>query len=142
MRDNEARKKLEQSEIPFKISFRDFPESDAVWMAVQNSIDKLTPYTRTMRILSCDVVLSKPHRHGNKGSIYHVEIRLHIPGGYIIIDREPEKDHSHEDIYVAIRDAFDALDRKLDAKIQKKRGYVKNHERSLNAVKEIDEFES
>jgi len=97
-------------------------------MAIQDRIDKLISYTNNMKILSCDVVVARPHRQGHKGNIYHIEIRLHVPGDYIIIDKEPEKNHAHEDIYVAVRDAFDALERKLDNFIQKRRGFVKTHE--------------
>jgi len=38
------------------------------------------------------------------------------------------KDHAHEDVYVALRDAFKAARRQLQDSIRKKRGKVKQHE--------------
>ena len=52
--------------------------------------------------------------HHHKGNLYHVRIDISVPGDEIVVSREPHKDHSHEDAYVTIRDAFDAAKRQLD----------------------------
>ncbi|UCE90564.1 MAG: cold shock domain-containing protein [Pseudomonadota bacterium] len=36
--------------------------------------------------------------------------------------------HAHEDAYVAVRDAFDAAQRKLEAYVEQRRGQTKAHE--------------
>ncbi|MBT5811388.1 MAG: hypothetical protein HOI19_13520 [Rhodospirillaceae bacterium] len=51
-----------------------------------------------------------------------------IPGGLEInVGRHHDKDHSHEDVYVAIRDAFGAARRQLQDKDRKLEGFVKRH---------------
>jgi hypothetical protein len=49
-------------------------------------------------------------RH-RQGTIYHVRVDLTAPGGEVVVNREPGEDHTHEDLHVAIRDAFDAARR-------------------------------
>ncbi len=44
------------------------------------------------------------------------------------MQRSPDEDHSHEDPYVVVRDAFDSMRRRLEDYMRKKRGDVKMHE--------------
>ena len=44
-----------------------------------------------------------------------------------MVDRAKPIDHAHEDVYVAIRDAFDAAVRRLEDQARKMRGNVKTH---------------
>jgi ribosomal subunit interface protein len=112
--------------IPFTISFRDVPQSDSVWLDVQSRVEKLARFN--FRIMSCEVIIASPHNHKQKGRVYHVEIRLHIPGEDIYICREPAKNDAHSDIYIAIKDAFKTLERKLASQRNRMRGFVKHHE--------------
>jgi ribosome-associated translation inhibitor RaiA len=66
------------------------------------------------RIGACRVVVEAHHRHQRKGRIYHVRIDLTVPGHEIVVGRERDQDHSHEDIKVAVGDAFDAARRRLE----------------------------
>ena len=112
--------------IPFQITFRDFPTSDAVWLAVQGRVEKLETFFD--QIVKCDVVVSAPHRHRHADRIYHVQIHLKIGGKDIFINRDPERDEAHADIYVAVRDAFDAAERLLRRRVEKMRREVKHHQ--------------
>lgn len=109
--------------IPFQICFRNLPPSDFIWIDVQQRIEKLERFFD--HIVSCNVVISAPHRHHHKGKIPHVEVRLHVPGANLIVNRELEKDRSHEDIYIVIADAFQAVTRQLEDYVRRKRQYVK-----------------
>jgi ribosomal subunit interface protein len=109
---------------PFQITFLDFPESDAVWLAVQKRIERLEHFFK--RIIRCEVVLSCPHRHRHADRLFHVQIRIFIPGEDIIVKRNHPKDEAHRDIYVAIRDAFDAAERILKDQVRKARHEVKS----------------
>lgn len=111
--------------IPFQICFRDFPPSDSVWIDVQQRIEKLENFFN--HIISCDVVISAPHRHHHKGKVPHIQIRLRVPHACLVVGREPEKDKSHTDIYVAIADGFKALGRQLEDYVRKQRQFVKEH---------------
>lgn len=109
--------------FPFKIQFRDIERSDKIYNAVWDHVDKLERFYD--RIVSCEVVISAPHQHRQHGLIYHVQIRLYVPGEDIFINNEPELNGAHKDVFVAIRDAFDAAQRKLEDLIRRERAMVK-----------------
>lgn len=97
-------------QIPLQITCRDFPLSEAIADKIRQQAEKLHRFSD--RITNCQVVLEAPHQHHRQGNIYHVRINLTLPGEELVIDRASQ-DHSHEDLYVAIRDAFAAAQRKL-----------------------------
>jgi cold shock CspA family protein/ribosome-associated translation inhibitor RaiA len=66
------------------------------------------------RISSCRVKVEAPHRHGRHGSIFHVSVDVRVPAGEVAVSNAHELDHAHEDLMVAIRDAFDAAERQLE----------------------------
>lgn len=111
--------------IPFQITFLDFPESDAVWLAVQKRIEKLEHFFE--RIIRCEVAISLPHRHRHADSLYHVQIRIFLPGDDIIITRKPVQNEAHRDVYVAIRDSFNAAERLLREKSRSFRDKSRAH---------------
>ena len=115
--------------VPFQITFLDFPESDAVWIAVQKRVEKLERFFTG--IIRCEVTISCPHRHRHADRLYHVQIHLSLPGEDVIISHDREKDQSHRDVYVAIRDSFRAAERKLQDRVRVLRHYVKSHQQIL-----------
>ena len=46
----------------------------------------------------------------------------------LIVDRDPGQDHAHEDVQVAIRDAFAAATRRLQEQEDRRHGAIKHHE--------------
>jgi cold shock CspA family protein len=112
--------------IPFQITFQDFPESDAVWIATQKRIEKLERFFS--RIIRCEVVISCPHRHRHSDRLYHVQIHIVIPGDDVIVNRSPLQNEAHRDVYVAIRDSFNAAERILQDRIRIIRNQTKHHE--------------
>ena len=56
-----------------------------------------------------------PHKHQLQGRIFTIKIAIEVPGSKLVIDREHSQNHAHEDAFVAVRDAFDAMTRKLRA---------------------------
>lgn len=80
------------------------------------------------KILNCRVIIESPHNHHHKGKLYQVHIRLTVPDAELVVSREPSDDHGHEDVYVAIRDAFNAIKRQLQQYADHRRGHVKHHE--------------
>jgi ribosomal subunit interface protein len=111
--------------IPFQITFKDFAESDAVWMAIQERIERLEKMAS--RITRCDVVVSCNHRHRHADRLYQVQIHIHLPRKEIVINRHPSQHEAHRDIYLAVRDAFSAAERQLVDKSQVSRHETKNH---------------
>lgn len=110
---------------PPEISFRHVDHSDAIEAAVQDRIERLERLYQP--IIGCTVTVDAPHRHQNKGRIYTIDIDISVPGHEIVVNRDPQKNHAHEDVYVAIRDAFDAAEKQVKKISALKRGDVKTH---------------
>lgn len=122
--------------IPFQITFRDFPESDAVWLATQRRIEKLEHFFD--RIVRCEVTISCPHRHRHADRLYHAQVHLTIPGGDIIVNSNHPKDEAHRDVYVAIRDSFNAVERMLKERVRIIRHETKLHEQRSTPLPKND----
>lgn len=115
-------------QTPLQITFRNMEPSAAVEARVRDRVEKLDRYYD--RIMGCHVVVESPHRHHHQGKVFHVRIDLTVPRGEIVVKREAEDGHAHEDVFVAVRDAFDAMQRQLQDYARQQRGAVKAHEAS------------
>jgi len=90
-------------------------------------------------IVSCRVVVEQDHRQHRKGNLFRVRIDINVPGRKIVANRSRPNDHAHEDIEVAIRDAFAAVGRQLEDHERVRRGKSKAHEVPPHGrVKSID----
>ena len=113
-------------QLPVQISFRGVAHSDAVEASIRELAGRLEQFCD--RITSCRVIVETPHAHHHKGNLYHVRIDLTVPGAEMVVGRDPAAHHAHEDIFVAIRDAFDAARRQLEDYVRRARGDIKSHE--------------
>lgn len=112
MLNNEAITKRELAmKLPIQIIFRNMEPSAAVEERVRQLAGKLEHYSD--KLINCHVVIESSHHHKHQGLLYSVKIDLTIPGTELIVNKESDDDHTHEDVYVAIRDAFDAIKRQL-----------------------------
>jgi ribosomal subunit interface protein len=111
--------------IPLQITFRKMDPSPAVEERIRKKVEKLERFHD--RIVNCSVVVEAPHRHHHKGKLYTVRVDISVPGKDVVVDRAKPVDHGHEDVYVAIRDAFNAAVRRLEDQTRKMRGDVKTH---------------
>lgn len=109
-----------------EITFRNMEPSDAIREKVVERMAWLERHNN--RITRLHVILEAPHRNHKKGKIYHVKITVGMPGRPdLVVSHEPEENHAHEDVYVAIRDAFDAARRQLKNASDQQNGKVKTH---------------
>jgi ribosome-associated translation inhibitor RaiA len=101
--------------IQLQITFRGMEPSDAVEAKIREMIEWLERfYDRLMR---CHVVVEAPHQHPREGNLYCASLELTIPGApAITVDRAHHDKHEHEDVLVAIRDAFAAARRHLQSR--------------------------
>lgn len=107
-------------QLPLQITYRGMQSSAAIDAAVREKAAKLEHFHP--RLVSCRVVIEQPAKHKRQGKQFAVHIDLKAPGGEIAVNR----DH-HEDVFVALRDAFDAARRKLEDYVREQRGDVKHH---------------
>ncbi len=103
-------------QIEPRVSFRNMDHNDRVEAHVLEKIAELEQFHP--RIVGCQVVVDAPHRQHQTGTLYNIRIDVSVPGQDIVITREAGKNHAHEDINVAIRDAFDAARRKLEDRVR------------------------
>jgi len=114
-------------DIPLEISFHNMDRSDAVEAKVRERAEKLERYFG--HITSCRVVVEAPERRHTKGNLFQVKIEIGVPSRPpLIVNRHPGDKHTHEDVYVAVRDAFDAARRQLEDYAGKIGGKVKAHD--------------
>lgn len=98
-------------QIPLEISFQDMGHSDTVETSVRERVAKLEQLSN--EITSCHVFISAPHKNHQKGNLFEVRIEVRVPGTELAVSNNPGDIHAHEDAYVAIRDAFDAMQRQI-----------------------------
>jgi len=111
--------------IPVQVTFKNLPVSEAVEDDVRLRASKLEKVFD--RITRCDVTIALPHRHHNQGRLYSVRIDLSIPHHKIVINRDHAEDHTHEDVYIAVRDAFDVARRQIEDSVQLMRYQIKTN---------------
>lgn len=110
---------------PLQIVFRNMPPSDAVDAHIRDKVEKLELFYS--RIIGCTVTVELAGKHQNQGKLFNVRVDITVPGGELVVNRD-----LHEDIYVALRDAFDAAKRRLEDYGQRQRGEIKTHEGALH----------
>jgi len=108
-------------QLPLQITIRGVEHSDALEAHIREKAGKLDEFFS--HIMSCRVVVEMPHKHHQQGKNFTVRIDIGVPGNEIVVNH----DHA-EDVYVALRDAFDAAKRQLEDYARKIRGDVKTHE--------------
>jgi ribosomal subunit interface protein len=113
-------------QLPIQVTFRGLSPSPALKSRIRHNAGKLERFHG--RITSCRVSVEATNRDSQLGRQFQVRVDLTVPGAEIVARREAGKDHSGEDVYTAIRDAFAAVTRQLEDVVRKRRGDVKHHE--------------
>jgi ribosomal subunit interface protein len=109
-------------QIPLEISYKNMEKSDAVEARIREKAEK--KFERYAGVItSCRVIVEAPNRHHAHGSCFDVRIDIHVPGEELVVTRNGSNNPAHTDVYVAIRDAFDAAGRQLDDHSRKKNGH-------------------
>jgi ribosomal subunit interface protein len=114
-------------QVPLQISFRNMESSPAIEADIRDKVAKLEAFSD--RVTSARVVVDVPHRQHRHGKLFHVRINLRVPGRELVVSREPSAHREYEDVYVAIRDAFDGARRQLEDYAREVRDDVKARER-------------
>ncbi len=111
--------------LPPQITLHGIGPSPALERTLRRKLAWLRRYYP--RIMGCRVTVEAPHRHQRKGRLYDVTVDVTVPGGEIVAGRSSSLDQTHDDLLVAIRDAFDAARRELMDFARRRRGQVKAH---------------
>jgi ribosome-associated translation inhibitor RaiA len=108
-----------------RIVFRNFIASPHVRERVAREVERLDKFHS--RITSCRVVVERASGRRKTGDLYRARIFLTLPGGREVAATRTQDDaHAHEDVLVAVRDAFDAAQRRIEDLTRVQRGDVKH----------------
>ena len=105
---------------PLQITTRDVPHSEALENHIRQKAAKLETFYP--HITGCHVVVEVPHKHKHQGRQFNVRVDITVPGDELVVNRE-----SDGDVYVALRDTFNAAKRRLESFGSRQRGAIKTH---------------
>ena len=98
---------------PVEIHFHGIEKSEAIEERVLEKVAKLEKHFG--RMTRCRVVLEAPHRSPQKPKVFQIKIEISLPRRQpIVVCHEREGSHAHEELPLAIRDAFEAALRRID----------------------------
>lgn len=106
--------------LPLEISARDVRLNDETEDLIREKAAKLDKLYD--QIIGCRVKVDMPHRSQRSGMMYNVRIDITVPGGELVVRREPD-----EDLHAAIVNSFDTAQRRIKEYSEKQRGEVKTH---------------
>jgi ribosomal subunit interface protein len=106
-------------QTPVQIVFNGVDRSEALENHIRDKANRLQHFNQ--KLMRCHVTVELPHRHHQKGQLFNVRLGLHVPGDEIVVNRD-----EHEDVYVALREAFDAAKRLLEEAARRQRGEARH----------------
>jgi cold shock CspA family protein len=113
-------------QLPIEIAFHNMPHDANIESSIRTCANWLDNYYD--RIMSCRVVVDRPHLHHKEGNLYQIRIDFKVPGGELVVNREPPQHVDYKHLDIMIRDAFDEARRQLEDHVRRNRGEVKIHE--------------
>ncbi|MCP5279644.1 MAG: ribosome-associated translation inhibitor RaiA [Thiobacillus sp.] len=112
--------------IPLEITFRHMDASPALEARIREKAEKLDRFHEN--VMALKVAVEAPHEHKTQGKLFQVRIDMTVPGGELVVTKgHHHQSQAHEDVYVALRDAFDVAKRRLEEYSRQQRGDVKSH---------------
>ena len=105
-------------QVPLEISTRFINLTPPVEAELRKRADRLERHTD--RITSCRIAVERPTgNHHQEGGPYRVRVDVTVPGSELVANKEAEE------LYAAIRDAFDAAERQVETWSERRRDFVK-----------------
>jgi len=138
--DGDSDKRRRQEEALDEALKNTFPASDPVSVvqpmasgraytvraAIGHEVERLEKYQH--RITGCRVAVVAPSTKHRHGAVYRINIWVTIPPHEnIVVSHQPSDDRGHVHVEVAIKHAFAAARRQIEALAQRASGKVKLH---------------
>ncbi len=95
------------------VVYRDIDSSSALTQTITEKYNKLSKFSDS--IVHSKITLDSPHKHKGKGRIFRASIEMNLKGKPFTVSQDDES------VHVAVRDAFDAAERKLKSVVTKAR---------------------
>ncbi len=115
-------------QAPLKISYKNLQPvyKESIEGEVNTLAQKIERFFPA--IVSCRVVVEMPHKRHQEGNLFRATITLNVPRKQIVVSREHPFRQINENIYVAVRHAFDDAARQLEEYSLKLAREVKAHD--------------
>ena len=125
-------------QTPVEIDFQGMSGTPEVHASIEKHVAELEQ--RYGRVTTCRVVLKGPGGHHRTGGLYEVNIRLALPNGREVnVGRTAQADERQAGLSFAINDAFKHVRRRLQDRVRRLQGQVKQHEsQPMGTVKSLD----
>lgn len=116
-------------QVPLEISTRWIDLSPPLEAELRKRAGRLERHSD--RITSCRIAVERPTgNHHQEGGPYRVRVDITVPGSELVADK------SDEEVYAAVRGAFEAAERQVEAWSARRRGAVKTSTVSLAGMEE------
>jgi ribosome-associated translation inhibitor RaiA len=106
--------------LPLEIVFRDMLPLPSIEPEIHRRAARLEQWGG--ELISCRVVVEATGNQHRQGHEYQVTIDVRVPDGELVVNHPRGPDAP-----LAVRAAFDAMDRRLDERARIRRGDVKQH---------------
>lgn len=107
--------------LPLQIHFRDLVPLPSTEPEIRRRADKLDQFCPD--VMSCHVTVESDDSRHHTGHAYRVQVLVRLPNEEIAVGM----DHPDQDLHRALREAFDAADRRLEDAVRRRRGQTKAH---------------
>jgi ribosome-associated translation inhibitor RaiA len=102
---------------PCQITFEGFASTEAVKQEVRAWLERLGGLTISMiagRVVISAIDEDRKRDRKHREQRYRVAIELSMPDGVVVVAHEHPSNAAHDDVYVAVRNAFRAARRQLE----------------------------
>jgi len=106
-------------QVPIELSFHGCDHSDALEREIHDHVAKIEEFYG--RIQSCRVVVELPHKSHAQGNLFHINVDMALPGAGHVNHHDRGQNPAHEDVHVAVRDAFNAIEAQVKKIVHKRR---------------------
>jgi hypothetical protein len=127
VKTNGESSKAEADFVP-AVTFRHMEPSMTIEAAIARHAQKLTRVHN--RIVRLRAIAERSTAHHRKGSVYRVELEIQVPGQTFAAASAKRGAYEHEDLRVAVREAFAAGTRQLQDFVKRRSGATAQGSRS------------
>jgi ribosomal subunit interface protein len=122
-------------QLPLEISTRWINLSPSLEAELRKRAGRLERHSD--RVTSCRIAVERPTgNHHQEGGPYRVRVDVTVPGSELVADK------SGEELFAAVREAFDAAERQVEDWSRRRRDFAKENLHTLPAAEEAEPEEA